>query len=42
MFLYQVRTHNGRKYYRKLTLRWHDHVQRPTYSKHGGTLVFWG
>jgi hypothetical protein len=42
MFLHQVRSHNGRRYYRKLTLRWHNHVQRLTYSRHGGTAVLWG
>lgn len=42
MYLHDVRSHNGRTYYRGVTLRWPNHVQRITYSKHGGTLVFWG
>ena len=42
MLLYQVRTHNGHKYYSKLTLRWPNHVQRLTYARHGGTAVLWG
>lgn len=42
MYLYQVRSHNGHKYYRKLTLRWPNHVQRLFYGKHGGTAVWWG
>jgi hypothetical protein len=42
MLLYQVRKHNGHKYYSKLTLRWSGHVQRPTYRRHGSSDVFWG
>jgi len=42
MYLHDVRTHNGHKYYKRLTLRWPNHVQRLTYSRHfGGTSVFW-
>ena len=41
MLLYQVCAHKGHKYYRKLTLRWSGHVQRLTYSRHGGTAVSW-
>jgi hypothetical protein len=42
MYLHWVRSHNGRKYFKKLTLRWKGHVQRLTYAKHGGTAVTWG
>ena len=28
-------------YFRKLTLRWRGHVQRDSYSKHGGSDFYW-
>ena len=41
MYLHQVRSHRGRRYFREMTLRWRNHVQRVTYSRAGGTAVFW-
>lgn len=41
MYLHQVRSHRGHRYFREMTLRWRNHVQRVTYSRAGGTAVFW-
>jgi hypothetical protein len=41
MYLHHMLTHRGRKYFREMTLRWRHHVQRITYSRDGGTAVFW-
>lgn len=42
VYLHRVRRHRGRRYFRKMTLRWRHHLERLTYSRHGGTAVTWG
>jgi hypothetical protein len=41
MYLHRVRSHRGHRYFRKMTLRWRHHVEHVTYSRDGGTAVFW-
>ena len=41
MNLHQVRSHRGHRYFREMTLRWGRHVEHVTYSRDGGTAVFW-
>ena len=44
--VYDIRHHNGRAYFWRETLRWTTrngvhHKSRYTYTRHGGTAVFW-
>ena len=41
MYLHGVRSHQGRQYFQKMTVRWPNNVQRLTYGRTGGTAVVW-
>jgi hypothetical protein len=46
MYLYNVLRHGTRRYFERMNLRWTEgrvhHLQVLNYTRHGGTLVFWG